>query len=44
MAIFGLPSSAWWDTGAITPRILLGLGIAGWCYVLYDIITKKNDQ
>mgnify|MGYP006280234067 CR=1 FL=1 len=43
-AIFGLPSSVWWDTGAVTPRVLLGAGIAGWVYVIVEILRNKSPK
>ena len=41
--IFGLPSSAWWDTGVLAPKILLGASIAGWIYVLYEVIKNISS-
>ena len=43
-AIFGIPNSVWWDNGGITPRILLGAGIVGWVYVLWQFISNKIDS
>ena len=42
--IFGLPNSTWWDEGGITPRILLGISIAGWVYVIYQMIKHKSPS
>lgn len=37
-AIFGIPNSVWWDNGGWLPRVLLGLGVASWIYVIYRMI------